>query len=115
MFKFEELRVYQRAINFIDSTYTLTSAWPIKEQYGLINQMNRAAVSIALNIAEGSSRTKKDFKHFLDMSRGSCMECVAILAIAKNRKYVNIDNHHALYAALESLSKQISALKRSLI
>jgi len=88
MFKFEELRVYQEGLLFIDFIYNITSKWPKDEIFGLTNQLRRAAVSIVLNIAEGSSRTRKDFRHFLDLSKGSCYECVAIVTIAKNRKYI---------------------------
>ena len=89
MFKFEELRVYQVALSLVDRIYDITQAWPKDEIFGLINQLRRAATSIVLNIAEGSSRSKKDFSHFLNMAKGSCFECVAILRIAKNRRYIN--------------------------
>lgn len=115
MFKFEELRVYQDALRFVDRVYQETEKWPRNEKFGLIDQYRRAATSITLNIAEGSSRSKKDFCHFLDMSRGSCYESVAVLTIARNRGYILPEYYKTLYDLLESLSKQISSLKRSLL
>lgn len=115
MFKFEELRVYQDALLFIDQIYLLTKEWPKDELFGLTNQLRRAAVSVALNIAEGSSRTRKDFRHFLDLSKGSCYECAAILAIAKNRKYINEVEYNLSYEFCIKLAKMISALKTSLL
>lgn len=114
MFKFEELRVYQEALLLIDVIYEITKNFPSNEMYGLINQLRRAAISIALNIAEGSSRTKKDFRHFLDMSRGSCYECVAILTIARNRKYLSLKEYKEAYEKCNKLARMISALKASI-
>lgn len=114
MFKFEELRVYQEAIKFVDQIYLLSQNWPKDEMFGLTSQFKRAAVSIVLNIAEGTSRTKKDFRHFLDMPRGSCYECVAILNIAKNRGYITEDEFGFLYEPMDRLSRMIGALKMSL-
>lgn len=85
MFKFEDLKVYQKGLGFVDDIYLITKPWPKSELFGLVSQLRRAAISIVLNIAEGSSRTNKDFSHFLSLSRGSCFECVAILTIAKNQ------------------------------
>ena len=88
MFKFEKLRVYQEGLGFVNTIYLLTQKWPKDEIFALISQLRRAVVLIVLNIAEGSSRTKKDFRHFLDLSRGSCYECVAILTIGLKRNYI---------------------------
>lgn len=114
MFSFEKLTVYNKSLDFIDRVYEVTLLWPKREQFGLINQVERAAVSIALNIAEGSSRTKKDFRHFLDLSRGSCFECVAILTIARRRRYISAEVFNELYQVCTDLSKMISGLKNSI-
>lgn len=114
MFKFEELRVYQDALKFVELLYLLTDRWPKSEIFGLTNQLRRAAVSIVLNIAEGSGRTRKDFRHFLDMARSSCYECVAILTIAKNRKYITEHEFDEMYEWCNKLARTISALKGSL-
>lgn len=114
MFKFEDLRVYQDALQFVDRVYLLAAKWPKEEMYGLTDQFKRAAVSIVLNIAEGTSRTKKDFRHFLDMARGSCYECVAVLTIAKNRQYITGAEFSIVYEHMDRLARTISALKNSL-
>jgi len=114
MFTFQKLRVYQDSLLFVDLLYTLTKNWPKDEIFGLTNQIRRAAVSITLNIAEGSSRTKKDFRHFLDLSRGSCYECVAILTIAKQRKYITVDEYNSAYENANNIARTINALKTSL-
>ncbi len=114
MFNFEKLRVYEDGLEFVDHVYNLTNAWPVDERFGLSDQLRRAASSVVLNIAEGTSRTKKDFCHFLDLSRGSCYECVSILKIAHNRKYMSQQNYHILYDEIEIISRKISALKKSL-
>lgn len=113
-FKFEELRVYQDALNISEEIYSVTKNFPKDEQFGLTNQLRRAAVSITLNIAEGTSRTKKDFRHFLDIAKGSCFECVAILTIAKRQNYLSEEQYTNLYKQCLSLTKMVNALKSSL-
>jgi four helix bundle protein len=114
MFNFEKLSVYQKSIDFVNSTYTITDKWPKTEVFGLSGQFRRAAVSISPNIAEGSGRTKKDFRHFLDIARSSCYECVALLQIAQSREYLNTEEYEHFYKKLEEISKQISGLKNAL-
>lgn len=113
-FKFEDLRVYQDALKICNEIYHITKNFPKEEQFGLTNQLQRAAVSITLNIAEGTSRTKKDFRHFLDIAKGSCFECVAILTIANNQKYLSEEKYKHIYMKCLSLTKMINALKLSL-
>lgn len=115
MFKFEELRVYQEALSFSNNIYILTKQFPRDEMFGLTNQLRRACSSVALNIAEGSSRTKKDFRHFLDLSRGSCYECIAILSIAKKQKYITDIQYAENYSQCTVIAKMINALKKSLL
>lgn len=114
MFSFEKLIVYQEAINFSDKIYKITKTWPRDELFGLTNQIRRASVSIALNIAEGTSRTKKDFAHFLDLSRGSCYEVAATLLIARKNQYISEAEYKNLYDNCSYLASMISALKKSL-
>ncbi|OGK11784.1 hypothetical protein A2954_05000 [Candidatus Roizmanbacteria bacterium RIFCSPLOWO2_01_FULL_37_12] len=111
MFKFENLKVYQKALVFADIVYRITNSWPKQEIYGLTNQFRRAAISIALNIAEGSSRTNKDFSHFLSLARGSCFECVAILMIAKNQKLITNNQYLDIYGKCLEMSKMLSSLR----
>lgn len=115
MFKFEELKVYQKALVFTDKIYELTKQWPKSELFGLVNQLRRAAISIALNIAEGSSRTSKDFGHFLSLARGSCFECVAILTIAKNQKLINEKEYAFFYENCLEIARMLSSLRTKLI
>jgi four helix bundle protein len=113
-FRFEDLNVYRDALLLVDSVYNLTSLFPKDEMFGLTNQLRRASVSIVLNIAEGSSRTKKDFSHFLSLSRGSCFECVAILTISFNRNLISKKQLDFHYEWCNKLAKMISKLKSSL-
>lgn len=114
MFKFEELRVYKESLNFVDTIYSISTRFPKEETYGLSDQIKRAASSVVLNIAEGAGKTSKDFQHFLSMARGSCYECVAILTIVLNRKFIPLEIYKQCYSDCERISKMISALKSSL-
>jgi four helix bundle protein len=99
-FKFENLQVYQKAMNFVDMVYQYTVSFPKEELIGLTGQFRRAAVSICLNIAEGAGRTKKEFRRFLDMSKGSVFECVAISEISKRRSYLKENDYAQLKTCL---------------
>lgn len=115
MFLFENIIAYQKALLFTNQVYKTTTSWPKIELFGLTDQIRRACVSIGLNIAEGSSRSRKEFRHFLDMARGSCFECVSILTVARNQGYINLNQYSFLYAQVEELAKIIQGLKKSLV
>ena len=84
-FMFEKLEVYQKAVDFADEVAALTEGFP--RGYGfLVDQLNRAALSIATNLAEGNGRfTKPDRRNFFTIARGSAQECVPLLEIARRR------------------------------
>jgi four helix bundle protein len=113
-FGFEKLAVYQKAIDFVNQIYSATKSYPKDEVFGLVSQLRRAAVSISLNIAEGSARSKKDFSRFLDMARGSLFECVTILKISVKQNYISDKQCELLENELVELSKMLSGLKRSI-
>jgi len=110
-FDFEKLEVYKKAINFADDIYNLTKKFPKDEQFGIISQLRRAATSVSLNIAEGSGRSKREFKHYILMARTSTQECVPLLKISGYINNGEVDNH---YKKCEELSKMLCGLFNSL-
>ncbi|KKN29709.1 hypothetical protein LCGC14_0841270 [marine sediment metagenome] len=113
-FNFEKLDVYQKSVEFAENIYLITKDFPKEEQFGITSQLRRAAISISANIAEGSNRSYKHYRSFLDIARGSILECIPLLQIAKNESYISKDVQKELYEQCEVLSKMTSALKRSL-
>ena len=111
-FNFEKLSVYQKALDAADWVYESTATFPKNEIYGITSQFRGAAVSIALNIAEGSARSKKDFRRFLDIAQGSILECVALVEICKRRNFLEEPIVLRLRTAFSEISKMISGLKR---
>ena len=84
-FMFENLDVYQKSIDLIDQITGLTRGFP-RGYYFLTDQLNRASLSIATNIAEGNGRfTKNDRKNFFIIARGSAQECIPLLEIARRK------------------------------
>ena len=109
-FMFEKLDVYQKAVNFADQAAALTENFP--RGYGFLSdQLNRAALSIATNLAEGNGRfTKADRRNFFTIARGSAHECVPLLEVARRRNLLDEAKHQALRAELEVMAKMISGL-----
>ena len=109
-FLVEKLEVYQKALDFADSVCTSTEQF--SRGYGFLgDQLNRAALSISANIAEGNGRfTKADRKNFFIIARGSVQECVPLLELARRRSLVNDARHAELKSNLEEISKMLSGL-----
>jgi four helix bundle protein len=85
---FRDLAVWQRAIELTLAVYKLTAAFPDSERFGLTNQLRRASVSVASNIAEGYGRaTKGEYVQFLGHARGSASEVETQLVIARALDY----------------------------
>jgi len=88
-FKFEDLKLYQKALNFVDSTYKVTEGFPSNENFSLTSQFRIASISIALNIVEGSGDTNAQFNRFLNIASGLIKECVVCSSIAKRLNYIS--------------------------
>lgn len=114
-FKFEKLKVWQKAIDLSDKVNELAKKFPKDELYILTSQFKRAADSIALNIAEGSTgQTNLEFKKFLGYALRSDVEVVSCLHIAVRRKYINEEEFSELYKNCEEILVMINGLKDSL-
>jgi four helix bundle protein len=113
-FDFENLKVYQKALDYIDFVYKITESFPREEQFALTSNFQRAAQSIALNIGEGSGGTKTEFKYFIRISSRSIKECIVCTAIARRRNYLGQKEEDESRAMCVELSKMLSGLKKSL-
>jgi four helix bundle protein len=109
-FKFEDLKVYQKTLIFIDDVYRTTDTFPKKEEYRLTSQFIRAVQSIAFNIAEGSGDTNAQFNRFLRIALGSLKECVVCVTIAFRRKYISETLKNKLRFQAQEISKMIIGL-----
>ncbi|MCR8558230.1 four helix bundle protein [Mucilaginibacter sp. BJC16-A38] len=113
-FRFEDLQVWQKAMDLNEQINQLTKTFPKDELFILTSQMKRAADSVILNIAEGSTgQSKAVFKVFLGYSLRSAIEVVSCLFIAKRRDYISNELFNDLYSEYEVLVKMITALKNS--
>jgi four helix bundle protein len=98
-FKFENLEVWKLALDFLRLVKIITAKFPSEEKFILVSQMNRAALSISLNIAEGSGRkTKKDFANFIRISLSSLLEVVACERVASAQEYLITQVHREEFA-----------------
>ena len=109
-FMFEKLEVYQKADDFADEVAALTEGFP--RGYGfLVHQLNRAALSIATNLAEGNGRfTKPDRRNLFTIARGSAQECVPLLEIVRCRGLVTELFMIAIEERPEVIARIISGL-----
>jgi four helix bundle protein len=109
-FMFENLQVYQKAVDLADGIAARTETFP-RGYYFLTDQLNRAALSIATNLAEGNGRfTKADRKNFFTIARGSIQECVPLLEVCRRRGLIQQTDHELLRNNLEEISRMLSGL-----
>lgn len=111
---FKDLEAWKSSHKLVLMTYRLTQKFPKTEQFGLTNQMRRASVSIASNLAEGFGRkTKKDKEHFYSMSLGSLRELEAQITIALDLEYITKEEFDIFDNLSVFISKLISGLQKS--
>jgi four helix bundle protein len=109
-FDFEDLKVYQKALDFVDSVYKITKKFPKEELYILTSQFIRASNSIAQNIAEGYGETRPLFLRYAKIAKGSLRECVVCVTIAFRQKYISDKEKNELRYSLAEVSKMLSGL-----
>ena len=112
---FKDLVVWQRAVQLSTAIYSLTAQFPPSEQFGLINQMRRASVSIASNIAEGYGRTTKgEYLQFLGHARGSNCELQTQLIISNELGFGAKKAHESVESLSADVSRMLIALMNRL-
>lgn len=115
MHKYKELKIWQIAITLVTEIYQITSAFPDKERFGLISQINRAAVSIPSNIAEGAGRNStKEFIHFLSIAHASSYETETQLIISHNLNYITKNELDVLVEKINEWQKMSYAFQQRL-
>jgi four helix bundle protein len=113
MHNYKELIVWQKAMDLVVQVYELTRIYPKEELFGLTSQLRRAAVSIALNIAEGAGcESDLEFARFLDISLRSSYETVTALQISARLKYCKPDLADKLVADAEEVARMTTGLIR---
>lgn len=113
---YTHLVVWQKAMDFAERVYTVTSRFPKEEIYGLTAQMRRAAVSIPSNIAEGQGRrSRRDFCRFLRMAHGSLREVETHVLLAERFSYIDGDTKGDLMQLAAEIGRLLNGLVKSLV
>jgi four helix bundle protein len=114
LFPFEKLDTWQKARELVKSTYLITKDLPDQEKFGLISQINRASVSVASNLAEGSSRiTPKDQAHFFSLAFSSLTELMCQIILIKDLGLLYEEKYLMMRNKIEELGYKINGLRKS--
>ena len=114
LYSFEKLEVWKLSRKYVSEVYDCTKKFPSKERYGLCSQLERSAVSVMSNIAEGTSRTSNKEKiRFIEIAFGSLMENYNQLYASLDQKYISNDLFIKLKEKVHSIGRMLNALKNS--
>lgn len=112
---YKDLKIWQRAVELSLAVYRLTRTFPQEELYGLSNQLRRASVSIASNIAEGYGRgSRGEYRQFLAIARGSNLELQTQLVIAKELRFVAAASIETAEKLSEEVGKMLTTMLKKL-
>lgn len=115
MRSYQDLIVWQKSVDLVTEIYKITTLFPKSEQFGLVVQMRRAAVSIVSNIAEGfARRTKKDNAHFVTIAYGSAAELEAQIIVAKRLAFIKVEEWGMADSLLNEILRMLNRLRESL-
>ena len=110
-----DIKVWQKAMDFVTSLYKSTRSFPVEELYGITSQMRRSAVSIPSNIAEGFGRkSTNEFKRFLQISMGSLFELQTQLEISRNLNYLTEEQFDTLFKDLREIEIMLTSFINSI-
>ena len=113
-FSFERLEVWQLARKFFKQAYSIIDTFPASERYNLVDQIRRATTSIALNLAEMTSRSSyKEQAHYSEIAYGSTIEVYCAFLLSYDLGYINEQQLEGLKEKISELSNKINALKNS--
>jgi four helix bundle protein len=114
-YKFQKLQVYQLALAYVDAVYELSRLLPEREKYNLASQIERAATSIVLNIAEGSTgQTDTEQNRFLGLALRSYLETIACFDLIERRAYIAAEELSALREQGHQFFIKLSAFRKAL-
>ena len=111
---YRDLRVWQQSMDLAETTYTVTKSFPDTERYGLVNQLRRAAVSVASNIAEGHARSLGDYLRHLLVSSGSLAEMETQFTLSQRLGFLAAAEAESLLQSCDQLGRMLGALRKSL-
>ena len=115
MHQYKELKLWQKSIDLVTRIYALTRDFPQNEKFGLVSQINRSALSIPSNIAEGAVRnSNKEFVHFLTIGHASSFELETQLIISKNLNYISLEYLNEFTVRIIELQKMNYAIQSKL-
>ena len=116
LFSFQDLKVWQKAVLFAEKVIrTIDQLQTPRKHYRLIEQLESAATSVAMNIAEGKGRqTTKEFIQFLFIARGSLFEVITLLIIFQNLNWINEETVNKFLPMAEEIAKMINSLIKSM-
>ncbi len=114
-FKFEDLMIYNKAMDFGESVNSQINTFPKEEMYKLASQFIKAADSMALNIAAGSTSSDAQFNRYLQMAWDSAHECIVCSTKARLRGFITEEQDEKNRGDITELSKMITSFKRHLM
>jgi four helix bundle protein len=107
----KDLLVWQRSMDLVETVYRFTASFPATEQWGLISQMRRAAISVPSNIAEGYGRQATgEYRHHVSFARGSLLELETQILLARRLKYLQAVDAEPVLKEIDQISRMLATL-----
>lgn len=111
---YKNLNIWELGLEITFEVSDILKKFPDVERFALSDQINRSSISIPSNIAEGSARSQKSFKHFINISIGSSFELITQLIIAKHKLYITETEFEAIETKIEHFQRMASAFQNQL-